>query len=87
MVQGGCEQHKVIDVHHGSQSESWLVVYEDGRIQLHSENEGYRFMRRGPEATERWLDLAEVEQLAFQHGKPLVEQVLAALVEFTRPAE
>ena len=31
---------KIIDVHAGSTSESWLTVYPDGRIEYHQENDG-----------------------------------------------
>jgi hypothetical protein len=44
-------QTKLIDVHNGSTSESWLVVYEDGRIQYHVENNGHRALRYGCEGT------------------------------------
>jgi hypothetical protein len=69
---------KVIDVHRGSTSESWLVVYEDGRIQSHFENDGARFLRRGAEAVDRWITLADVEA----HYGGQIEQVRAALAEF-----
>jgi hypothetical protein len=71
-------KHKVIDVHHGSTSESWLVVYEDGRIQFHLENDGARFLRCGAEAINRGITLADVEA----HYGRQIEQVRAALTEF-----
>jgi len=52
------------------------VVYEDGRIQFHQENDGARFLRCGAEAVDEWITLVDVEALARQHpGKRLVEQV------------
>ena len=55
--------HIIIDVHHGSQSESWLVVYKDGRVKYHVENDGYAFMRRGAEEDEKWLTMDDVRKL------------------------
>jgi hypothetical protein len=51
------EPHRVINVHQGSRSESWLTVYRDGRIKLHWENDGYVFLRHGPEAKDTWIFL------------------------------
>jgi hypothetical protein len=74
---------KLIDVHWGSTSESWLVVYEDGRIAFHQENDGAKFLRHGAEAVDEWITLADVGALDRQHyDKRLVEQVRAALAEF-----
>jgi hypothetical protein len=68
-------ESKLVNVHTGSSSESWLVVYE--------ENDGYRFLRRGPETVDAWIDLSQVKQLAERHKKPqLIDQVQAALAEF-----
>ena len=55
--------HIVIDVHRGSTSESWLVVYPDGRVKYHFENDGHTFMRRGAEAQEKWLTADDVRKL------------------------
>jgi hypothetical protein len=74
-------QARVVDVHRGGQSECWLVVYSNGHIELHTENDGYRFMRRGPEAQDRLIDMAEVEALGRRHCKDLVAAVNAALTE------
>lgn len=73
----------LVDVHWGSTSESWLVVYEDGRIKHHQENDGVRFLNRGAEAVDEWITLDDVEVLDRQHyDKRLVAQVKAALAEF-----
>jgi len=55
---------ELIDVYQGSTTESWLVVYEDGRIQFHQENDGARFLRCGAEAVDEWITLVDVEALA-----------------------
>ena len=31
---------RVVDLYHGANEESWLVVYEDGGIKRHKENDG-----------------------------------------------
>jgi hypothetical protein len=36
-------------------SERWLRIEDDGTIILHSENDGWTFLRRGPEAVEEPL--------------------------------
>jgi hypothetical protein len=70
----------LIDVHAGSTSESWLVVYADGRIKYHVENEGHRVMRYGTEPHDEWIDMDQVAELDQRHhGKQLVEKVQAAL--------
>jgi hypothetical protein len=75
---------KIIDVHDGSTSESWLVVYADGRICYHVESNGPRILRHGVEAHEEWLSLSDVVKLDGQHyRRNLVEQVQAALAELT----
>jgi len=71
--------HIVIDVHRGSQSESWLVVYPDGRIQYHAENDGYAYLRHGAEAVEEWLTMDDVRALARRHSHKLTEAVEAAI--------
>jgi hypothetical protein len=68
--------HRVINVRAGNVRESWLVVYADGRIQYHEENNGHRFMNRGPEPINEWIDLGEVAQLEQRHCKSLVAEVL-----------
>jgi hypothetical protein len=62
--------HIIIDVHHGSTSESWLVVYKDGRVKYHVENDGYAFMRHGAEAFEKWLDMDAVRELGRSGAYP-----------------
>lgn len=53
----------LVDIHHGSQSESWVVVYEDGRARYHYENDGYRAMRYGLQASDRWLSVEELVEM------------------------
>ena len=62
--------HIIIDVHHGSTSESWLVVYKDGRVKYHFENDGHRFMRYGAEAKDKWLTPEDVRKLGKSHSYP-----------------
>jgi hypothetical protein len=73
------DQCRIIDVHRGGQSESWLTVYANGRIEYHVENHGYRFVRHGAEAREEWVDLYYVRQ----NWPQLVDQVGAALIELS----
>ena len=46
----------------GGQTESWVYV-EAGKIIQHIENDGYAFMRNGPEGCDTEITLARVEQL------------------------
>jgi hypothetical protein len=77
--------HIIIDVHHGSQSESWLVVYKDGRVKYHVENDGYRYMRRGAEEEEKWLTMDDVLRLGRSgmyppsDDRPFIERVKEAV--------
>jgi hypothetical protein len=41
---------KHVDVHHGSTSEQWITIHDDGSLFLHTENEGPRILRHGVEA-------------------------------------
>jgi hypothetical protein len=43
-------------------SERWIYVKEDGTIILHTENDGWTFMRHGPEAVEKVLSPQEAIQ-------------------------
>jgi hypothetical protein len=52
------ERHKEIWVYRGSSEESWLTVYEDGRIQLRSENDGVSVLRHGVQARHEWITLS-----------------------------
>jgi hypothetical protein len=38
-------EHRVITIKSGGQYEQWLVVYADGRLELHTENDGYAFLK------------------------------------------
>jgi hypothetical protein len=64
-------------VRRGAAEESWLVVYANGRIEYHVENDGYRFVRRGAEARDEWIDLDFVKN----NWPQLVDQVEAAVIE------
>jgi hypothetical protein len=71
------ERCKVIDLSHGSTSESWLVIYADGRINYHVENDGWRAIRRGLEARDEWIDLDYVRN----YWPQLLPRVEAAILE------
>jgi hypothetical protein len=74
--------HRIVDVHQGSQSESWLVVYQDGRIEFHFENDGHYCMRHGTQPVDTPIDMEGVRKLDESHGKKnLVQQVQATLAE------
>lgn len=74
------KQSNSITVRHGGQCESWLTVYANGRIELHSENDGWAFRRHGPEARDEWIDLDFVRN----NWPQLVDQVETALIELNR---
>jgi hypothetical protein len=73
------DQCRIIDVDRGGQSDSWLTVYANGRIEYHVENHGYRFVHHGAEARYEWVDLYYVKQ----NWPQLVDQVEAALIELS----
>jgi hypothetical protein len=52
----------VVDMGGGSTAEEWIVIQPDGSMILHHENDGPRFLRRGPEATDRPITLAEARE-------------------------
>ena len=60
----------IIDVHHGSTSESWLEVYRDGRVLHHTENDGWRYVNRGAEEKEKWLTPEDVKALGRSGSYP-----------------
>lgn len=66
----GKPDHTIIDLHRGSTSESWLVIYKDGRVKYHFENDGHRFMRYGAEEKEKWLTMEDVRKLGRSHEYP-----------------
>jgi hypothetical protein len=72
-------QSKIIDVHHGDATESWLAVYADGRIEYHVENDGYRFLRRGAQARDECINLDHVNA----YWPQLIDKVEAALIELS----
>ena len=71
--------HIVIDVHHDSTSESWLVIYKDGRILHHHENDGWRAANRGLEEKQTWLTEDDLRKLESKHSKPFAKWVAEAL--------
>jgi hypothetical protein len=89
---GNKPDHIVIGVHHGSQSESWLVVYKDGRVKYHVENDGYAFMRNGAEAEEKWLTMDDVRALGRSgmyppsDSRPFIERVEEAVRKLNQEA-
>ena len=66
---------KIIDVRRGGSTESWLIA--DGRIEYHVENDGYRFLRCGPEAHDEWIDINHVKA----HWPQLLPAVENAILE------
>jgi hypothetical protein len=38
-------------------TESWVLIRDDGTIILHTENDGWTYLRRGPEAVEKTVSL------------------------------
>jgi hypothetical protein len=77
-------KHRIIRIHDGGEYELWLVVYEDGRIQEHMENDGHRVMRRGLEPRDTWITTADVER---HYGTTLVQRVQQALAEMALPVD
>jgi hypothetical protein len=76
----------LIDIHRGSQSESWLVIHDVGRIVYHSENDGYAFLRHGAEPIDEEITLEQVAELERRHWKKgLVQQVEVALAKTKAP--
>ena len=77
--------HIPIDVHHGSTSESWLVVYPDGRVKYHIENDDWAAVNRGLEAMDKWLTPDEVRDLGrcrtsdCTDARPFTERVAEAV--------
>jgi hypothetical protein len=68
----------LIDLHHRSQSESWLVVYADGRINYHVENNEHAFWRHGGQARDEWIEF-EFVRSHWPHLAGAVEAALLAL--------
>jgi hypothetical protein len=48
-------------------SERWVRVEDDGTIILHVENDGWTFLRRGAEETERVITLEELKKTYGSH--------------------
>jgi hypothetical protein len=68
-----------IDLYHDNQSEAWLTVYADGRINLHTENDGYRARHYGIDPKDEPINMTRVEELGRRYGKDLVGAVTRAL--------
>jgi hypothetical protein len=73
--------HRIITVYRGSTEESWLTVYKDGRIQQHTENDGWRYVNHGAEAVDKWITLDDVRKMGRRHGdaQTFIEQVEEAI--------
>jgi hypothetical protein len=82
MVSSHLTESTLVDLHHGSTSESWVVVYADGRLTYHIENEGPRVLRHGTEPLDEDVDLAFIRQ----HYPHRVADVEAALKSLRRDA-
>jgi hypothetical protein len=72
---------ELIDVYGGSQSESWLVVYANGAIRYHVENDGWACFREGLNAQDEWLTLTAVRQ---RFGTHLANTVAAVMQKFLK---
>jgi hypothetical protein len=78
-------ESRLIDVHGGSQYESWLIIFADGRMEYHFANGGHYCMRHGAEPEDTPIDIVSVGELEKSHGKDLVQKVRAALAEMGKP--
>jgi hypothetical protein len=75
--------HRIITVRRGGQTEEWLTIHPSGRIEHHIENDGPRFLCRGPETRDQWIDLEYVKT----YWPHLVAEVEAALAELPQPSD
>jgi hypothetical protein len=41
--------------------EYWIVVEPDGRLRLHAENDGWTYLRKGPQAADIYITEAELK--------------------------
>jgi hypothetical protein len=74
-----------IDTGESATYESWLVVEPDGSIVHHGENDGARFLRRGPEAHDEPMTLDRVaERFGDLHAR-CVREVLADFAAGRQP--
>lgn len=60
-------------------TERWIRVEEDGTIILHEENDGWTFVRRGAEASERVVTLDYLKKTYSSHHYEEALRQLAAL--------
>ena len=65
-----------------SADDTWVEVQETGKILVHTENDGWRFMRLGPEHRSREISLDEVKQI-YPHYYPQVVKRLAEITKMT----
>jgi hypothetical protein len=68
-----------IDIPRDGRFVQWVIV-EDGRIILHTENDGDKRQQRGPEPIDDVVTLKQIVGLAAKHPKlDLVRRIEAAL--------
>lgn len=61
-------------------SERWAYVTDDGKIVLHTENDGAAFMTRGPEEKDEEITLGELFYChSRSHGKEMWVEVMEDL--------
>jgi hypothetical protein len=79
-------QHAVIISFGGSAWEEWYVVHRHEDVTYHGENDGWTFLRKGAEASERSLTRAQFwEELDHRRSHDLLEIYQAvAIVDHTR---
>lgn len=54
----------------GDEMERWVIVNEDGSLILHSENDGWAYMKKGPEATDEPVTLEELKNYGMSSSGP-----------------
>jgi hypothetical protein len=70
-------EHRNVDIKQGGKWDAWVVVYAEGRLELHTENDRYAVLRHGVQPSDKWIDLDYVKN----HFSHRVDQVKAALAE------
>jgi hypothetical protein len=68
----------LVDLHQGSQSESWVAVYADGTLEYHCENTGHAFFRHGAQDLDELWTLEQIRH-RYPHKLAEVEAALAQL--------
>jgi hypothetical protein len=58
---GEVDYDRTMDIfhHHGAEWKAWLTINPAGKLIYHYENDGLRYLRRGPESSDEELTLAE----------------------------